>query len=83
MENEESKQDKDQSGSCKAKRNRKKNEQKNRKKELRMNMSGPGVDGMGVISNTMNANEMKEFHAAVAGMSLEGLRGRRSATELE
>lgn len=69
--------------SSKAKRNRKKNEQKKRKKELRTKMSGPGVDGMEVISNTMNADEMKEFHAAVAGMSLEELRGRLSATELK
>lgn len=52
----------------KTKKNRKKSlQKKQKKKELKLRMTGSGIiDGMEVTSHTMGAEEMKEFHAAVA-----------------
>ena len=68
--------------SSKSNRNKKKKAQK-RRKGLRMKLSGSDlVRDMEVFSSTMNAGEMKEYHAAIAKASLERAgRGRRSTLE--
>lgn len=56
------------SGTTNVGKNRKKNmKKKQKKKELRVKMMGPDFeeDSIEVTSHTMNADELKEFHATV------------------